>query len=100
MRRAMTVVDRGMMVVSSSYTATLLVRETLLPVLGIHATHTLFHALIGADDQVEIGSIAESAPQNDLTFQLKDRDASSVELHASGLFLGLELEENRGSHVD
>lgn len=62
--------------------------------------HTLLHALIGADNKVEVGSIAETAPENNFTLQLKDRDACSVELHAGGLFLRLELEEDRGCHVD
>jgi hypothetical protein len=62
--------------------------------------HTFLHALIGTDDQVEVGSIAKSAPQDDLALELENGDASAVELHAGGLFLRLELEKDRGSHVD
>jgi hypothetical protein len=62
--------------------------------------HTLLHALIGEDEQVEVGSIAEPAPQDDLPLQLKDGDACPIELHAGGLLLRLELEEHRGGHGD
>ena len=61
---------------------------------------TFFHGLIGKDDQVELGAIAETATQDDLALQLKDGDEGAIELNARRLLLRLELEKDRGRHVD
>lgn len=55
---------------------------------------TFFEALIGSNDEVEISAIAERTFQNDFTFKFENGDASSVELHTSGLLVRLELEED------
>ena len=89
----MTVVERGMSVVSSSYATRMLdLCLARLVTVGL----TLSHALIGKDDQVEFGAIAEAASQNDFALQLKDGDGCAVELDAGRLLLRLELEKYRG----
>ena len=63
-------------------------------------THTFGHVLVGKDEEVKVGSIAQSAAGDDFTFQFKDRDAGAIKLDSFGLFLGLELEEDGGGHGD
>lgn len=57
--------------------------------------------LIGIDvvySEVEIGAITKTADGDDISLQLIDRDTGAVKSHPLGLFLRLELEENRRRH--
>jgi hypothetical protein len=52
-----------------------------------------FIAIFVVDCKVEICSVTEAALDDDITFELKYRDTSSVKFHPGWFFLGLELEK-------
>lgn len=56
--------------------------------------------VIGVNMKVEITTIAKSTLDDDLTLELKDRDAGAVKFDSSGFPLGLELEKDGRRHVD
>lgn len=56
-------------------------------------TMLTFIAIFIVDCEVEVCSITKAALNDDITFELKYGDTSSVKLHPGGLFLGLELEK-------
>lgn len=78
-RRAMMDVERGIIVVSSSYS-----RDVSVWKMGyerpIYRVLT-FIAIFVVDCKVEICSVTEAALDDDITFELKYRDTSSVKFH-------------------
>jgi hypothetical protein len=90
----MTVVDLGMMVVSSSYSRGILVNSFCY----MMAYKLTFAVIIGIDVQVKVGTIAEATLGDNLTLQLKDRDTGTIKLDSSGLLLRLELEKDGRCH--
>lgn len=89
-RRAMIDVERGMMVVSSSYSGGMLVVQTI----GVQLHQVLtFIAIFVVDREVEICSITKAALDDDITFEFKYRDTSPVKFHSGRLLLGFELEK-------
>jgi hypothetical protein len=96
-RRAMTDVDLGIIVVSSSYSVLNQVsvdcntQEEALPT---------FIAILVVNGEIKLGPIAKSALDDDFTFQVKYGNASPIEFDARWFLLGLKLEEHRGGHLE
>jgi len=94
----MTVVDRGMMVVSSSYSNVLLL-ALCFQSKDAYKPRLTFFTVIGVDGKIEVSTITEATLDDYVTLKLKDRYAGAVELDPSRLLLRLELEENGGRHI-
>lgn len=59
------------------------------------ASRLTFVGIRVLQDEVEIGTITKLAQVDDLSFQLEDRDASTIERHPLTLLLIAELVEHR-----
>jgi hypothetical protein len=57
-----------------------------------------FHAIFVEDCKIEFCSITEGALDDDITFELKYRDTSTIEFNSGRFLLGLEPEEYGGRH--
>jgi hypothetical protein len=90
-RRAMMDVERGMMVVSSSYAIVSSVSN--LYHWFLVSVMLTFVAIFVINCKVEICSTTKATLDDYITLELKYGDTSSVKLHSRWLFLGLELEE-------
>lgn len=89
-RRAMMDVDRGIMVVSSSYSSIVLVAGKFKS----HTRKPTFIPILVIDGKIELCTIAESALDDDITFQIEHGNTGSIKFHPGGLFLRFELEEH------
>ena len=94
-RRARTVVDRGIIAVSSSYSYTWLAKCSWT----LQYKALTFFAIIGEDRKIEVGSITKAALDDNITFELKYRDTSTIELQSGRLLLGLESVKHGGRHA-
>jgi len=52
-----------------------------------------FVAIFIVDRKIEVCSVTKAALDDNITFELKYGDTSTVKFHSRWLFLGLELEE-------
>ena len=98
-------VERGMIVVSSSYSTCLsgliCTRESGNAVVAIATRRTLtFICIFVVYGKFEVSTISKMIDTDDLPLQLKYRDAGPIECHSRGLLLGLELEKHRRRHSD
>jgi hypothetical protein len=57
-----------------------------------------FLAIFVEDRKIKICSITKATLDDDITFEFKYRDASTIKLHPGRLLLGLELVEHGGRH--
>ena len=93
-RRAVTEVERGMIVVSSSYSAGLVSRFPS----RLDRQKGLTNVIFVVDRKVEICSITKTTLDDNITFELKYGDTGTIKFHSGRLFLGLKLEEYGGRH--
>ena len=94
---ATTVVDLGIMVVSSSY-STQVLAFWFFSRSDQSVSLTLI-AILVVNRQVEFGSISKTALYDNITLQFKDGDTCTIELNARRFLLRLELEKDRRSHL-
>ena len=90
----MTTVARGIIVVSSSYSMHELVNSRSRAGNLAGPELLAFFAIFTVNRKVEIGAVSKTALDNDVSLQFEDRDARSIELNSSGLFLGFEFEKD------